>query len=77
MLKRGMKEAILTDYSEYDADGNPATVTLTLDERLSPAANAQRLYKRYNKKYKPQHRDIYPKSLTIQGIALKVIKDIN
>lgn len=49
MLKRGMKEATLVDYSEYDADGNPVTVTLPLDERLSPAANAQRLYKRYNK----------------------------
>ena len=30
-----------------------------------------------NKKYKPQYRDIYPKTLTIQGVALKVIKDIN
>lgn len=30
-----------------------------------------------NKKYKPKYRDIYPKILTIQGIALKVIKDIN
>lgn len=29
-----------------------------------------------NKKYKPQYRDIYPETLTIQGIALKVIKDI-
>ena len=29
-----------------------------------------------NKKYKPKNRDIYPDQLTIQGIALKVIKDI-
>lgn len=30
-----------------------------------------------NKKYKPKYRDIYPKTLTIQGVALKVIKDIS
>ena len=30
-----------------------------------------------NKKYKPKYRDIYPKELTIQGVALKVIKDIS
>ena len=29
-----------------------------------------------NKKYKPKDRDIYPETLTIQGVALKVIKDI-
>ena len=29
-----------------------------------------------NKKYKSQFRDIYPKELSIQGIALKVIKNI-
>ena len=29
-----------------------------------------------NKKYKPIRRDIYPETLIIQGIALKVIKDI-
>jgi predicted ribosome quality control (RQC) complex YloA/Tae2 family protein len=49
-LSRGMKQAALVDYSgDPDAEGNYPTVTLTLDERLSPAANAQRLYKRYNK----------------------------
>lgn len=30
-----------------------------------------------NKRYKPENRDIYPKTLIIQGIALKVIKDIH
>ena len=30
-----------------------------------------------NKRYKPKNRDIYPQSLTIQGVALKVIKDIS
>lgn len=29
-----------------------------------------------NKKYKSIRRDIYPETLIIQGIALKVIKDI-
>ncbi|MBR7184281.1 MAG: NFACT family protein [Clostridia bacterium] len=49
-LSRGMKQTQLTDYGgEPDADGNYPTRTLTLDERLSPAQNAQRLYKRYNK----------------------------
>jgi len=30
-----------------------------------------------NKKYKPKYRDIYPQTCTIQGVALKVIKDIS
>ncbi len=30
-----------------------------------------------NKRYKPKNRDIYPRTLTIQGVALKVIKDIS
>jgi predicted ribosome quality control (RQC) complex YloA/Tae2 family protein len=45
MLKRGMTEARVVDY--YDE--NCPTVTLTLDSRLTPAQNAQRYYKRYNK----------------------------
>jgi predicted ribosome quality control (RQC) complex YloA/Tae2 family protein len=49
LLKRGMKEAHLADYENYDADGNPIMVKVELDERLTPAANAQRLYKKYNK----------------------------
>lgn len=49
MLKRGMKEASLPDYDNMGEDGTLPYVTVELDERLSPAANAQRLYKRYNK----------------------------
>lgn len=49
MLKRGMKEASLPDYDNMGEDGTLPYVTVALDERLSPAANAQRLYKRYNK----------------------------
>lgn len=44
---------------------------LNLNEfRLSVRLHAE------NKKYKAKNRDIYPKILTIQGIALKVIKNI-
>ena len=45
MLKRGMTSFECVDY--YD-DECP-TVTVTLDGRLSPAQNAQKLYKLYNK----------------------------
>ena len=48
-LKRGMKQATLIDYAEMREDGTFPEVTVTLDERLPPAANAQRLYKKYNK----------------------------
>lgn len=49
LLKRGMKSVELTDYETQLDDGSFATCTIELDERLSPAANAQRFYKRYNK----------------------------
>ena len=44
-LSRGMTEFIATDYS----DGEGKDVLVRLDGRLSPSANAQRLYKLYNK----------------------------
>jgi len=44
-LSRGMTEATLIDYSEEDCP----EVTVTLDSRLTPAQNAQKYYKRYNK----------------------------
>ena len=37
------------DYEKMDEDGNVPTVRVELDRRLSPAANAQRYYKKYNK----------------------------
>ncbi len=49
LLKRGMRSAELTDYETLLDDGNFATCTVELDERLTPAANAQRYYKKYNK----------------------------
>ena len=44
-LSRGMTEFIATDYSS----GEGVDVLVHLDGRLSPSANAQRLYKYYNK----------------------------
>ncbi len=44
-LKDGQKEAVVVDY--YDPE--MAEVTITLDERLSPANNAQMYFKKYNK----------------------------
>ncbi len=44
-LKRGITEASLPDYSQADGP----LVTVTLDGRLTPAQNAQRYYKKYNK----------------------------
>ncbi len=45
MVKKGQKTADLIDYA---AEGMP-TVTVPLDEKLSPAQNAQRYYKLYQK----------------------------
>lgn len=44
-LKRGMTSAELIDYSSPDME----TVHLALDQRLTPAQNAQVYYKKYNK----------------------------
>lgn len=49
MLSRGDREVELTDYSNQNEDGTFRTVKITLDERLTPAANAQKYYKKYNK----------------------------
>ncbi|MGI6238716.1 MAG: Rqc2 family fibronectin-binding protein [Christensenellales bacterium] len=45
LIKKGMRTAELIDY----AGENMPTVTVALDERLSPAQNAQRYYKKYQK----------------------------
>ncbi len=53
MLERGMTEVTLTDYEDYrEEDGSYGECTVTLDSRLSPTANAQVYYKRYNKSKK-------------------------
>ncbi|MBQ7346455.1 MAG: NFACT family protein [Clostridia bacterium] len=48
-LQRGMTRVELTDYEDYREDGSFGTAVITLDSRLSPAANAQVYYKKYNK----------------------------
>ncbi|MBR4296529.1 MAG: NFACT family protein [Clostridia bacterium] len=49
MLSRGMKKATLIDYSSQNDDGSFNEFDIELDERLTPAANAQKMYKKYNK----------------------------
>ena len=50
MLERGMSEVELTDYEDYhEEDGSYGSRIVTLDTRLSPTANAQVYYKKYNK----------------------------
>ena len=49
MIKKGDKQVELTDYEDWHEDGTYGTAVITLDGRLSPAANAQRYYKKYNK----------------------------
>ena len=48
-LSRGMTEAEFDDYENMRDDGTFEQVRVDLDSRLSPAANAQRYYKKYNK----------------------------
>ena len=50
MLSRGQTTVELTDYEAWDEKtGEYGHLIIDLDERLSPAANAQRYYKKYNK----------------------------
>ncbi len=49
-LARGQKQVELTDYEVWDeASGAYGTCVITLDERLTPSANAQKYYKKYAK----------------------------
>jgi predicted ribosome quality control (RQC) complex YloA/Tae2 family protein len=49
-IERGMKRVELIDYEDYNEEsGEFGKVVIELDSRLSPSANAQRMYKRYNK----------------------------
>ncbi len=49
-LKRGDKSVEVVDYERWNEEkGDFETTVIELDERLSPAANAQRYYKLYNK----------------------------
>ncbi len=49
-IKRGDTRVELTDYEDWHEDtGEYGTCIIELDERLTPAANAQRYYKKYAK----------------------------
>ncbi len=48
-LSRGMTRATLIDYEDWHEDGSYGSVEVELDGRLSPSANAQVYYKKYNK----------------------------
>lgn len=48
-LSRGDRVAEFEDYERMREDGSFETVRVEMDGRLSPAANAQRYYKKYNK----------------------------
>ena len=49
-LKRGDRQVELVDYERWNEEKQDFdTTVIELDERLSPAANAQRYYKLYNK----------------------------
>ena len=50
LLQRGMREVTLVDYEDYhEEDGSFGECIVVLDERLTPAANAQRYFKKYAK----------------------------
>ncbi len=48
-LERGMRVCEFEDYENMREDGSCPLLKIELDSRLSPAANAQRYYKKYNK----------------------------
>ncbi len=48
-LSRGLTEASFDDYDNMRDDGTFEQIKVELDSRLSPSANAQRYYKKYNK----------------------------
>ncbi len=48
-IQKGSDKALLTDYSAQLEDGTFEMCEVSLDPKLTPAANAQRLYKKYNK----------------------------
>lgn len=48
-ISRGDRSVLLEDYESMDENGEFDKILIELDSRLSPSANAQRYYKRYNK----------------------------
>ena len=48
-ISRGDRSVLLEDYESMNEDGEFERVLIELDTRLTPSANAQRYYKKYNK----------------------------
>ncbi len=48
-ISKGEHTVLLDDYESMDENGNFNKVSVELDTRLTPSANAQRYYKKYNK----------------------------
>ncbi len=49
LLKKGMTKVSIVDYYAQNEDGSFPECEILLDERLTPAQNAQRFYKKYGK----------------------------
>jgi predicted ribosome quality control (RQC) complex YloA/Tae2 family protein len=69
-LKRGQKEAVLTN--TYDPDG--LEITIQLDEKLSPSDNAQRYFQNYKKAKKS--KDVVTKFSNKNKAELKHLSEI-
>lgn len=49
-LSRGMTQVVLTDYEDWHEESQSyGDISIALDERLTPSANAQKYYKKYAK----------------------------
>lgn len=48
-IEQGAKSAVLPDYTDLDADGNPKQIEISLNPALSATDNANDYYKRYRK----------------------------
>ena len=70
MLKRGMTKAYLVDYETGEE------VEVTLDAMLTPAANAQRYYKKYSKcKSAKEHLDALIRSAEDEAVYMASVAD--
>lgn len=48
-IEKGAQQVMLTDYTQMNEDGSFGQKLIKLDTRLTPAQNAQKLYKKYTK----------------------------
>jgi predicted ribosome quality control (RQC) complex YloA/Tae2 family protein len=74
-IKYGDCSVKLTDYSECDENGECPVITIELSTRLSPAANAQLMYKKYNKS--KTARIELTKQIKLGGNELEYVRSIS